>query len=211
MSRFGTVLVAMATATVMMAAAVGCTETAAGNPGPTSGGGEPSGSGPPSSEGSDRNGAPSVSDPLDADRYVADPCAALTQEQVAGFGFTGPGTPQTEGAIAEQAGPGCIWQGTAEEVGSIGVTYMTGNENGLADMYGTRDRYKYFEETTVSGYPGVVGDTADGRDIGRCGISVGVSDSLYFRVLEQGDLDPVGACERAEQVAAAVIETMQGG
>jgi hypothetical protein len=207
-SRFGTVLVTTVTAAVTMAVMVGCTETAAGNPGPTSDGGESSESVPPSSEESDRNGAPSVSEPLDADRFIADPCAALTQEQVAGFGFTGPGTPQTEGAIADQVGPGCIWQGTAEEVGSIGVTYLTGLENGLADVYGTRDRYKYFEETTVSGYPAVVGDTVDGRDIGRCGIAVGVSDSLAFSALEQGDLDPVGACERAEQVAAAVIETM---
>lgn len=211
MSRFGTVLVATLTAAVMTAVVVGCTETAAGNPGPTSGGGESSGSVPPSSEESDRNGAPSVSEPLEAARFIADPCAALTREQVSGFGFTGPGTPQTEGAIAEQAGPGCYWQGTVEEVGTIGVIYMTGNENGLADMYGTRDRYDYFEETTVSGYPAVIGDTTDGRDIGRCGIAVGVSDSLYFVALEQGDLDPVGACERAEQLAAAVISTMQEG
>jgi hypothetical protein len=211
LSRFGRVLVATGTAAVIVAVVVGCTETAAGNPGPTSGGGEPSGSGPPSAEEPDRNGAPSVSDPLDADRFIADPCAALTQEQVAGFGFTGPGTPQTEGAIAEQTGPGCIWQGTAEEVGTIGVTYLTGNENGLADIYGTQDRYEYFIETTVSGYPAVVSDTVDARGSGACGISVGVSNSLVVRVLEQGDLDPVGACERVEQVAAAVVETMQGG
>lgn len=211
MSRLGTVLVATVTAAVMMAVVVGCTETAAGNPGPTSGGGQSSGSVPSSSEESDRNGAPSVSDPLDADRFIADPCAALSQEQVAGFGFTGPGTPQTEGAIAEQAGPGCIWQGTVDEVGSIGVGYLTGLDNGLADIYGTRDRYKYFEETTVNGYPAVVSDTVDHRDSGTCGIAVGVSDSLSFSALVQHDPDATGACERVEQVAAAVISTMQGG
>ncbi len=91
------------------------------------------------------------------------------------------------------------------------MNYLTGNENGLADIYGTRDRYEYFDETTVSGYPAVVSDTVDSRDVGTCGIAVGVSDSLYFSALVQGDLDAVGACERVEQVAAAVIETMQEG
>ncbi len=203
-------LVATVTSATVMAVVVGCTEKAAGNPGPT-GGGESSESAPPSSEESDPNGAPSVTEPLDADRFIADPCAALTQEQVAGFGFTGPGVPEMEGAIAEQAGPSCTWQGTVDEPGTIGVTYLTGLENGLADIYGTRERYEYFEETTVNGYPAVVSDTVDHRDIGTCGVVVGVSDSLTFSTLEQGDLDAVGACERAEQVAAAVIETMQGG
>lgn len=213
MSRFEAALIATV-ATALSVILVGCTTTANGNPAPgtqTNGGGESSESVPPSSGEPDQNGAPRVTDPLDADQFIADPCAALTVEQLSRFGITSPGEPDTEGAIATEAGPSCVWQ-TAQEVPStLGVGYLTGNENGLADMYGARDRYVYFEETTVSGYPAVFRDTLDRRDIGTCTIAVGVSDSLYFRVSEQGDLDAVGACERAEQVAAAVIETMQGG
>jgi len=122
-----------------------------------------------------------------------------------------PGEPNTEGAIATEAGPSCTWQTDLEPPSTLGVGFLTGNKNGLADMYGARERYVYFEETTVSGYPAVFRDTIERRESGRCVIAVGVSDSLYFHVSEQGELDAVGACERAKQVAAAVISTMQEG
>ena len=202
-------------ATLLLAcvALTGCTTTAQGNPEPdshrTSVTSTPPTSPPPSDE-QDRYGAPRVANPLNPDSFVANPCTALTDAQLAEFGLSGPGTSRTEGPVADQAGTGCSWGGKPGEHTAISLSFMTGNENGLADVYRVRERDAYFEETTVNGYPAVFRALSDRRDRGTCSISVGVTDNLYFFVREVAGQTAERACSRAKQVAAAVVTTMKG-
>lgn len=152
---------------------------------------------------------PEISDPIDAEQFVADPCATLSRSQVDAFGLRWPGDPMTEGAIATNVGPGCIWHAPVETYSSA-ITLLVGNKNGLADTYRSRQYDVYFIETTIAGYPAVFHDIIDLRDRGNCPLVVGIADDLAFLSLEQGDLVGEAACDRAAQVAAAAIATMKG-
>lgn len=187
-----------------------CTTSSAGTP--TSEPGRPSSSstGSAPSSDSDTYGAPRVENPLDATRFLNDPCSVLTPAQLTTFGVSRPGTGDTESPIAKAAGPICNWHADPGVDSTIGVTWQRGNKNGLADLYRMRDEVtEYFIETTVSGYPAVFNSPVDSRNDGHCGIAVGVSDTLTFTASESGTLDAEGACARAKQVAAAVIVTMK--
>jgi len=156
-------------------------------------------------------GAPRVGSPLDAARFLSQPCAVLTQAQLEGFGVSRAGEPDTDSEIARASGPGCLWHARPEVDSTIDVSFLTGNKNGLADTYRGRSRFKFFEETTVEGYPAVFNDPSDGRPHGDCNITVGISDTLAFRAREEGGLVGQAVCDRAKQVAAAVIATLKAG
>jgi hypothetical protein len=52
-------------------------------------------------------GAPSVSKPLNASKFVTQPCAALDSSQLANLGLPTQGVADTTSAIARNAGPSC--------------------------------------------------------------------------------------------------------
>jgi hypothetical protein len=126
------------------------------------------------------------------------------------FGISKPGEPTTTGPTAEQAGPFCTWTADSAVNSTAGVGFITGNKQGLSDVYRGRSRFEYFEETSVAAYPAVFASLHDGRAQGACDIAVGISDTLIFRASEQGGRKGQGACDRAKQVAAAVIVTLKG-
>lgn len=205
------VLVTGSVVSVTVAVLAGCTTGVAGTAVPDSADPTASESTVPTSE-PDTYGAPRVDDPLDASRFLTDPCAVLTRAQLTGFGVSKPGEPDTDSAIAVHSGPGCVWVAESEVNSVIGASFLSGNKNGLSDTYRGRDRFDgYFEPTTVDGYPAVFNDIGDGRPQGDCNITVGISDTLTFRAAEHGGRDAQGACDRATQVAAAVIQTIKGG
>ncbi|WP_460394414.1 DUF3558 domain-containing protein [Actinophytocola sediminis] len=164
---------------------------------------------PTSSTAAPANGAPDVRAPLDASPFIGDPCAALSQAQLADLGIVRPGQPNTEGAIAEHVGPQCIWHGTPELDSTIDVGFVTGDKHGLGGLYAARETQEYFEETLVQGYPAVFHSAADQRAQGACNISVGISNTFSFRTSEFGELDATGSCARAKAVADAVITTLK--
>jgi len=201
---------AAAAVVVAVIGLAGCTTSTTGTALPS----EPSGttSAPESSTNtaeSDTYGAPRVDTPLDVGDVLANPCSILTQAQLTGFGVRRTGEPDTDSAIATYIGPGCIWH-QAEVNSSISVDWQSISKRGLSHTYRTRDQRAYFEETTVAGYPAVLNGLTDARDQGECGLTVGISDTLVFDALEQGRLDAQGACDRAEQIAAAVIQNLGG-
>jgi hypothetical protein len=198
---------ALAACLVTVLLASGCTTADGGTPTPTTSSANTTGS-PSSTNSDDRNGAPPVENPLNPDKYVANPCAALAAAQAPGFGVSPPGTPTTTGATAETVGPWCSWEGDDR---FVGVYFPVANKNGLADVYGARDRDEYFEPTTISGYPAVFRDQVDSRPRGLCSISVGVTDQLYFRAESQENIDDTLACTTARKLATAVIATMKEG
>jgi hypothetical protein len=213
--RVGARLVAGLVAIVVMAAA-GCSTEQNGTPTaqPTTGASAPDSeesteSSEPSED--DTYGAPRVDSPVDATRFLSQPCAVLSQAQLAEFSVSRQGIPTTTGAVAENAGPFCTWHADPELGSTIGVGFVTGNEHGLSDTYRGRDQFEHFEPTTVDGYPAVFANSPDLRSSGTCGITVGISDALTFNATEQGRLDAQGSCDRARQVAEAALATLRVG
>lgn len=199
----------------VLVAAGGCTSETGGSPTPrpttgVSGSAGPS-SGPSAPGEGETYGAPPVDVPLDATAFLTQPCAVLSRGQLAAFDVSRAGIAVTTGAVAEQAGPFCVWHASPERSSTIGVGFLTGNKNGLSDTYRGREGFEYFKPTTVEGYPAVYANDPDLRSSGHCLIVVGISDSLTFNASEQGRLDARGACERALAVAKAALATLKGG
>lgn len=199
-------------ASVLVAAivATACTATVSGEPVPGVLPAPPSSPAPENLPQStpDDHGAPRVDHPLDGARYLTEPCAALSGEQLAGFGVVDPG--ETSSAVADVSSH-CIWHAVPEVNSTIDVGFIAVGDLGLAKLYAERDRQEYFEETTVQEYPAVFHSILDRRPSGACNISVGISNTLFFRTSEQGRTDAIQACARAKSVADAVITTLKRG
>lgn len=160
-------------------------------------------------------GAPKVSTPLDASRFLSQPCAVLTPAQLQSLALPAQGKPDTDSQVAKTAGPRCFWINNDTPPTAIGVGFLTGNKRGLSDTYRGHEQGNfpgYFEPTEVDGYPAVFNDLSDGRAGGDCTITVGVSDTLALRASHQGSrFTGPAACDRAKQAAALVIQTLRGG
>ncbi|ONI77262.1 hypothetical protein ALI144C_34940 [Actinosynnema sp. ALI-1.44] len=163
------------------------------------------------SSAANRHGAPSVSNPLDATRQLSRPCSALTESQLQSLRLPTSGIPDTDSAIARNAGPSCFWR-NGTELSRVAISFMTGNKNGLADNYRAHaeDSRGYWIETTVDGYPAVFQDNTDNRKTGNCALLVGISDTLAVLVDEQDQLGEQ-SCARAKHIAALMITTVRAG
>jgi uncharacterized protein DUF3558 len=159
-------------------------------------------------------GAPAVKVPLDATKYLPQPCTALSAGTLAGLNVSRPGIPDTTSPVAQSSGPSCIWHTDDQPLNkSYDVGFLTGNKNGLADTYrgGKTDFPGYFEPTDVGGYPAVFNGLTEDRPAGSCNITVGISSTLSFRVGLTADKDTgTRSCDLVKQVAAAVIQTLKG-
>lgn len=183
------------------------TDTPGGTSGTTRSPGETSATGS-----SNRYGAPRVAQPLDATKFLAQPCSALTAQQLSNLNLPAQGKADTDSPIAKNSGPSCEWI-NSDTATSVGLSFTTGNKNGLADLYRANKEGKwtgYWEETTVSSYPGVFHGVTDARAQGSCNLAVGVSESLTFLVDIGGRLKEQ-SCDFAKQVAAAVVDTLKAG
>lgn len=152
--------------------------------------------------------APTVTNPLDASAFVADPCKSLADAQRNDFAMD-------KGTLESEAkDPICSWRSGPSKV-SIGVWYVDEYPDGLNHVYQQNDagfwKEGYFEPTEVSGYPAVFVDIGDGRPDGMCVLSVGVRTDLYFTVHVGLNTQGDDGCVAAENVAAAVVETIKGG
>ncbi|CAM4001017.1 DUF3558 domain-containing protein [Kibdelosporangium persicum] len=159
-----------------------------------------------------RYGAPSVSNPLDATKFLTQPCAALSTTQLTSLNLTAQGEADTTSAIARNVGPGCIWQNSSTAY-TLGLTFMVGNKNGLADFYrGHQDgRFKgYWIETTVDDYPAVYENSTDNRKTGECDLAIGISDTLTFRTRVQSR-DGEKSCDQTKQAASLILQTLKTG
>jgi len=198
---------------------VGCSDKEPGNAtgGPTQGGSEDTttttarGSTPTSS--GNANGAPKVNTPLDASKYLPQPCTVLSAAALGSFNISKPGTPDVDSELAKTAGPSCTWTSDAQPMPfTYNVGFLTGNKNGLSDTYRGRDRFKgYFEPTEIDGYPAVFNDLNDFRPNGSCNLTIGISDKLAFRVAVKFSRDEgTKSCDESKKLASAVIQTLKG-
>lgn len=153
-------------------------------------------------------GAPRVTNPLDASTYFDRPCSVLTDDQRASLGISKPGRPGTDSDIGHNAGPACSW---ANEARTTEAAFLTANKNGLSDTYRGHQQgyFEFWQPTTVDNYPAVFNDSFDQRDMGACGLTVGISDTLTLAVNVVGsDTDP---CEQTRRATSMVIDTVKAG
>lgn len=151
--------------------------------------------------------APSVSSPLPTDALIADPCTGLSADQVKTIGLTGSGTKRQD-----EGGPSCEWRSATSDANVVYISPLTANKNGLTDIYAGKAKNKYFEPTTVNGYPGVYASNLDNRSGGDCQLWVGVTDQLAVSVSDQilSGVNKSNPCPVVERVATAMIQHLQG-
>ncbi|RZQ59264.1 DUF3558 domain-containing protein [Amycolatopsis suaedae] len=164
---------------------------------------------PPGPTDETRQSAPHVPRPLDAGRYLTDPCASLTAEQLRTFRVS------RQGQVNPKAeGPSCIWRFGGPPETTAGVSYYPQVPNGLTNLYHLQSagywQKGYFEPTTISGQPALYSSVIDNRQQGECELAVALTDQLFFSVLIT---EPPGkpSCKAAENIAEAVIQTISGG
>lgn len=186
------VVVILVTAVALVLA--GCSSTTSGSADPTTSG---NGSAAATTTG---EGAPKVTSPLDASKFVSSPCSSLTTSQIASLGITDP----MSGPNTDSNGTSCTWAGNSG--GILSVSWLTGDKNGLSDLYSLKANQPDFEITTVSGYPAVYTE----RDSKECTLNVGTSDKLYFFI----DVSRTGVADQlssvAVQAATDVLKNLGG-
>jgi Protein of unknown function (DUF3558) len=159
------------------------------------------------------SGAPQIKTPLDASKYLPQPCSILSANTLKELNISKPGTADTSGPLGQSVGPTCQWHTDDSPSRVYGFTIVTGNPHGLADIIraGKKDFPGYFEPTEVSSYPAVFAGLTDDRPSGGCNVDVGISDKVSIRVGIQSNED-VGAkgCDLVKQLAATVIQTLKG-
>lgn len=189
----------------------GCNSGTAGPAIPTSGDREPTTAGT-STVGTTPSTAPKVTNPLNAAKFVNAPCTALTSSDL---GFLGLGGARINDATRDSS---CVWNVVATST-IDSVSWMTVQSTGLRSVYAAEGSipggFKYFEPTTVDGYPAVYESLVDDRQYGFCDISVGVNDSLYFSVqyhAATANRTPANAtlsCSMAVHTASAVLRNLK--
>lgn len=146
-----------------------------------------------------KNGAPEVTDPLDVERVLVDPCEALGDDQLRGLGFGGPGEFDTFRGEDQ-----CKWRMADSSLQIVTIRPAVSPKESLSDVYGKRDRMAYFKPTTIGGYPAVYASPIDQRDGGNCQLLVGVSDDQLITVA--ATFLQVEPCPVVGRTAEAMIE-----
>lgn len=194
-------------AAVVIAAVIvaSCSETAGGTP-TTANSPERSTvhkSAPPSGNAN----VPTVDNPLDASALKADPCNALSAQQVEQLGLK----PGSNGSTT--AGPVCEYEYTDVLGNAVSIMITEKFDEGLADIYKRKDELGYFKETTVAGYPAVYAGQYDDRNKGRCMLHVGLTNNFVpavFTALDGGS-DRSRPCDVVKMTAEAMIKNLKGG
>jgi hypothetical protein len=136
--------------------------------------------------------APQVSQPLNAARFAADPCASLTIVQIRSLKYVG------------KAAGMCNWL-VEKNDDSVVVTWFP---SGLTVFYAQSAAESYWQPTSVEGYPAVFASSVDARDDGACRINVGINDAMMFAVDYTAESSP-SSCDSAKAVAAEVIHNVR--
>jgi hypothetical protein len=171
---------------------------------------------PPSSSGL-RFGAPPVPAPLDPAPLEKTPCAAMTEDQVAGLGAP-PKSAQAK--PTDPLGPSCTWRFATDEDGPSSTTgaVFTADptRGGISGLYGKQQLggTTRFEPFSANGYPGVIYNASTSPPPGSCALAVGIRDDLTYTI--SVDLDGLKhpfaeGCELGKKVAGFVVSYLQKG
>lgn len=216
-------MISMSTRAVMSVSAcmllagvlAGCSDKAEGNP--TAPQPSVSDTHPPVRGNSD---VPKVTNPLDADPFLGNPCDLVDKGVLAEVGDMKGGEPDVDSQMAKElTGPGCKW--FSRDLGPsvslvIETVHRDNGTGGIKGVYDGKDAglIARLEPVEVPGHPGYpAAITADERELssGKCPLNVGIADDLLFVVIVNDDEKPSSACAAAKKVAGSVLERLKGG
>lgn len=154
-------------------------------------------------------GAPKVANPLDATKFMDDPCLALTSAQLTQLNVGA-------GKISKAyLGMACDWANPGTG-GSVSLQFLSQFRQGLSAIYRANDEHKYgkFEPIgDLAGLPAVIANPPKTSN-DTCIVYIGISDDLAadLSVVESrekvGKVDP---CDVAKAVGPLVVQTMKAG
>lgn len=196
-------LLAGATALAVIGMVVACSGGGPAGTGPSSAPSPATSAGSPGGN----SGAPHVPAPLNVDRINANPCDALSADQIDHLGMVGPGRPNRD-----SIGTMCQWTGASYQTNTMSISLTTANDLGLGNIYNKKSDQAYFEPTTIDGYPAVYASQIDDRSTGDCVLAVGLTDqrmALVQAQLGDGPNRP-NPCPVNERTAKAMIEHLKG-
>ena len=197
-------------AAVGLAASALILSACSGNPG-TAQPSSPAGlSQAPSAAGS---GAPKVPNPLPAGTLDRDPCSTLTAGQISTL--LGTSSPDVQPAKDTGVAKACHWANLDRGSG-ISVQLVYAWNDGLGHVYAKKNEGFFKELAPVQGYPTVAYGPSDDRSTGRCGVAIGISDTMAFEAdatISRSNVGKPGAdpCDAARRIGDAVVTTLKGG
>ncbi|HEV8555653.1 MAG TPA: DUF3558 domain-containing protein [Actinophytocola sp.] len=148
--------------------------------------------------------APPVKQPLDASRFLADPCQSLTASQRQ--------TLTLAGGTSDPPHRACEFTNIdARAVAKISYSYGTA---GLEEVYYLHSRgiLGYWEPTALDGYPAILYESSPDKAKLSCDVAVGINDSSYFDVryyFPASDPGGKNPCVEGRAVASAVLSTIK--
>lgn len=158
----------------------------------------------PNSPSSPANGAPQVPNSLNIKPLEANPCSAITDEQIASLG-----EPLQN---AEREDTDCSWKlGTPQEFrGQFDAGLLPAGQ-GLNDTYKQHEQGQFptFEPVTIAGYPAVI----NGKTRGECTLVAGLRNDRVYLVTAQAGIDtPMegNECQAAQKVTEFAINNLKG-
>lgn len=163
--------------------------------------------GEPTSTRSQDPAAPPVDNPLDAAKFIDDPCLSLTAAQADELGVPHPGTVR-DNNIADSI---CTWENDAR--GLVEVAWFGSTGVGGAYAAEKRGDLDFFAPAEVNGYPAAEFAQVDRRDRGYCSVAVGTAEEQSFQLsLRQSEdkIDGSRVCSIALEVAGKVVDTVRG-
>jgi hypothetical protein len=200
-----------ALAGLSVAVLAGCTTTSSGTPLP---GATSSAEDTPSSAPSEENdalpsdGAPKVTNPIDASHFEQNPCDMLTTAQAQDLDL-GPGKRQDT-----NFGKGCDWR-NSQNGGSIAINFASAGMRGLSSTYRSNKNgdFTYFEAIDdIEGHPAVAYDINTANPTAVCFVAVGLTDQLTFSTrvaLSANNVGKKDPCELSAMVAGIMMKNMQ--
>lgn len=158
---------------------------------------------------------PAVRNPLDANRFLSDPCALITEREAADLGV-----PFVEkDSLADRAA--CVWREDRDDptpLETLRVQIL--KDYGLAKISAEcRTGCETWGVTEIDGYPALHANGPLESRYGMCRLYVGIADTRTVMITD-GDLDaaPSGAseapasgpdCDRSDRTAKLVIARLK--
>lgn len=158
------------------------------------------------------HGAPTVANPLGAEKYLQNPCGLMTTAQTAELG----GMTAPEEDLRGVAGPQCKWRDPSEKINNLTIAFLVAGAGGLSGAYAAHEQggTAYFEPTEISGYPAVYIDQIDARKQGTCSLTVGIRDDLAMSIIasfQTTSPNYSNPCPIAAKAAEFAVATLKAG
>ncbi|WP_084036723.1 DUF3558 domain-containing protein [Haloechinothrix halophila] len=204
----------LATLSVVAVLLTGCSSSEAGDPDPSDNPNTVTETSDNSAGGLPHSGAPSVSQPINAEEWLPNPCSVITATQFKSIGFEDVDAEPNPDATS---GPTCDWYPAEATFAGVSGAFGTADPppEGLSRIYERHQagEYKVWQELApIAGHPAVRAEFEDGSDKGDCGLAVGLRDNLVYgvQVLDEKKEITDDPCGLARKIATLAVKTMKG-